>query len=280
VGFTNRSRPSTAVSASRPADEYSRDAREQERPSTSSGHNNDRPRTSDSSQRPPLYDSMRAPQREQREMRNLFTRDTGYSGFRTTTFGSRSTMTRPATGDKPLQRRVRERILKHRVNLGPLLRQQAENDGFITPDGLRRALASVPQLELDGEELDFCTAAEQGPEGKVNVRNFLHSLKVPDYDEYDPFGQSLSREQFYLGERVRKIPPRTFTRASFEIPEKQIVLHKKVVEDQGDKEGERGSPSKPKRKQGAGIARKYLKQISEEMQFKGLNLLDVFRKVC
>ena len=28
-------------------------------------------------------------------------------------------MTRPATGDKPLQRRVRERILKHCVNLGP-----------------------------------------------------------------------------------------------------------------------------------------------------------------
>lgn len=276
VGFTNRSRPSTAVSASRPADEHSQDAREQERPTTSSGHN-DRLRTSDSSQRPPRYDSMRAPQSVPRN--DLFTRDTGYSGFRTTTFGSRSTMARPGTGDKPLQRRVREKILKHRVNLGPVLRQHSQNDGFITPDGLRHALEGVPQLELNVEEMDFCTAAEEGPEGKVNVRNFLDSLKVPDYDQYDPWGQSRFREQIYLGDRVSKIPPRTFTRSSFEVPEKQTVLPKKVIDDKGENEGESGSPSKPKRKPGAGIARKYLRQISDEMQVKGLNLLDVFRKV-
>ena len=265
VGFTNRSRPATAVSRSK--DEIGHVV---ERPGTSSGHN-ERPRTGSSgSQRP----STRV---QQRERHDLFAEHTGYSGVST-----RGTMARPATADKPIQRRVREKILRHRLNLGPLLRPYADEAGCVAPEGMRNALAGAPQLALTNDELDFCTGpGGAGAESKIHVHNFLLSLDVPSYDDnYDPWGKLRAREMRLLRDRVSNLPTRTFSHKSFEVPETLGLVPPKPAGEDETAGVELGTqPSKPKHKPGAGIARKYLKQIGDQMEVKGLELLDIFRKI-
>ena len=294
VGFTNRSRPSTASSASRgPAgdDSWVQQRESSSRPSTSNGdrpkfvtnHQIGRPGTSDSSGRARLYER---PLLETRKLANfpsrneLFTRQQN-TALSTSSFGTRTTtgtMTRPSTSDKPLQRRVREKILRQRLNLGPVLRQHAEG-AYINPDGLKKALSQLPQPQLTNEELDFCGGYDDGPDSKILVMDFLESLAVPNYDDYDPWGKSRARETMHLHNRSRSVPTRQFSRPSFQVPKAQAFVAKHVVEAQDEEDTGPTDPTKPKAKAGAAIARKYLKQIGDEMDKKGVTLLDIFRKI-
>ena len=194
----------------------------------------------------------------------------------TTTFGSRGTMTRPATGDKTIAAQIREKILKNRLNLGPVLRQRAEN-GHIAPHDMKEVLARVPQLAFSEEELDFCSGADG--EEPIHIQDFMFNLRVPDYDDYDPWGKSKAREQLYLRNKVSLIPPRQFSRPSWEDPPAPVAQPAAKIPAEDDQEAQGGGTKKPKRKPGAGIARRYLKQIGDEMDMKGVSLLDVFRKI-
>jgi len=147
VGFTNRSRPGTAAPAG------AADQTDGERPGSRARSTDGRPRTSDGARQAPAQHAPRD---------DLFESHHGHLGGHGIHAhgvrdlhpvwgpGMRGSMTRPSTGGKPLQRRVRDKILKHCLNLGPVLRHHAEN-GLITPGGMRAALAGVPQLQLTNE---------------------------------------------------------------------------------------------------------------------------------
>lgn len=185
-------------------------------------------------------------------------------------------MTRPETADKPLARQIRDKILKNRLNLGPVLRQKSDN-GYITPHDMKHVLSAVPQLAFSEEELDFLAGADGG--APVHVHDFMLELKVPDYDDYDPWGKSKAREQLFLRKKASNLPPRHFNRPVSEEPPKPLVPSMGKKADEGEASPGGGAPSKPKRKPGAGIARKYMRQINDEMEMKGVTLLDIFRKI-
>ena len=125
------------------------------------------------------------------------------------------------------------------------------------------------------QELDLVACAD-GPDNKIDVLQFINSLKVPEFDEYDPLGQSKAREQLYLRNTVSSAPPRNFSRQYYRMPEAPVAVLKKAEKPE---ESVGATSKKPKRKPGAGLARKYLRQVADEMDVKGLSLLDVFRKI-
>ena len=151
VGFTNRSRPGTAVAAASAAEGECWARSADDRPRTSHGgfeRERERRVVGAEQEERGSWESARAPLRD-----DVFDSQRGHAGelairdLHTKMHGS---MTRPGSRGKPLQRQVREKILKHCLNLGPVLRQHAGN-GYITPRGMRAALASLPQLKLTDE---------------------------------------------------------------------------------------------------------------------------------
>jgi len=127
------------------------------------------------------------------------------------------------------------------------------------------------------QELDLVTRAD-GPDNQIDVLEFLSSLDVPMYDDYDPWGKSKAREQLFLRNTASSAPPRNFSRHYFRVPEAPVAVKKKEEKKPQD-EGEGPASKKPKHKPGAGLARKYLRQIADEMDAKGVSLLDLFRKI-
>ena len=125
------------------------------------------------------------------------------------------------------------------------------------------------------QELDLVACAD-GPDNKIDVLQFINSLKVPEFDEYDPLGQSKAREQLYLRNTVSSAPPRNVSRQYYRMPEAPVAVLKKAEKPE---ESVGATSKKPKRKPGAGLARKYLRQVADEMDMKGVSLLDVFRKI-
>lgn len=50
------------------------------------------------------------------------------------------------------------------------------------------------KIPLNEEETAFCAGAQHGePDDYVDVRNFVDALRVPDFLDYDPMGQSKAR---------------------------------------------------------------------------------------
>lgn len=150
VGFTNRSRPGTAVAPASGAEgEWARST--DERPRTShGGFERERERRVVDAEREERgsWESARVPPRDDVfESQRFHAGEHAIRDIHTNMHGS---MTRPGSRGKPLQRQVREKILKHCLNLGPVLRQHAGN-GYISPRGMRAALASLPQLKLTDE---------------------------------------------------------------------------------------------------------------------------------
>lgn len=315
MGFTNRSRPTTAVA--RPGG-GAEGVFLPPRPNTSSGQY-EVPRASGSSQRP-LNESTHAQDVQRPDhgaiynaaqsdlfkdlsaTDNVFSghhNDSGYSAYmrrkgydsifdgtrtRATTFGSKDT--RPNTDGKSMSKRVRDKIMRAHLNIGPALREHSGGTRLISADDLRQALSSFPQLDLHSDELDFCVGSRDGPDNKIDVREFLDYLKIPSYEEnYDPWGKSRSREHSFLRNRSSKPPSRQFNHQSFDVPKKAVYIVKQVDEKKSEKPEDGsanvspGAPNKPKLKAGSGLARKYLKQMSEVMHEKGVTLLDAFRAI-
>lgn len=76
------------------------------------------------------------------------------------------------------------------------------------------------------QELDLVASAD-GPDNKIDVLQFINSLEVPEFDEYDPLGKSKAREQLYLRNTVSSAPPRNFSRQYYRMPEVPVEVLKK-----------------------------------------------------
>mmetsp|Transcript_68576 Transcript_68576/g.143005 ORF Transcript_68576/g.143005 Transcript_68576/m.143005 type:complete len:482 (+) Transcript_68576:180-1625(+) len=193
-----------------------------------------------------------------------------------------------ASGDQEhnsFRRNVREKILMRRLNVGPYLREPSVN-GYISSTQMREVLKKM-HLGLNDKEMAFCCGAEEGqPDDFVDVTNFLHSLRVPDFDGYDPMGKSKLRETAFLRRTAAASRKRREELWSAQntgnMPEKETSPCPPAENDErkstaGSRLSSAGSMGfdGPNMRQ----ARKHARQLSEKMKENGMTILEMFRKI-
>lgn len=192
--------------------------------------------------------------------------------------------------DRDLASKVREKILKRRVNVAPVLKEKAVN-GYVSSSDMRDALRKL-KIPLNEEETAFCAGAQHGePDDYVDVRNFVDALRVPDFLDYDPMGQSKARESKSL--KRLAFPPRPRPDQGMEGLEQTEEFHTTEGLNSPAKDSSRrptgsasvggtnvqGNEAKPRVLLNKRQARRHVKSLSAKLKEYGVSVLEMFRNI-